>query len=477
MQLSFSFNDAEDIVQGPRAEAAATHKANISTGPHDLSRCDINRMSLEEFLKSMGCDGVISRFYSYRVYGNRLVRVRDGRGTYMPVETEYNGKGMGKTLAYVDGEMGVWTCTLSITINDSIMDYVDDKYIKNFSVSKWARMKNVKLVPGLAFIQPQEELERILKDRKPYADEWRKNRNADVRCCILAPYLEILDKAGYRFVHQFLKYKGLGTAETEALGRLCQNGTKPKDIFKTGKVIYTTLKNDIRMSLWDCYRKMFKFNRINADTIRQVYDLQMDEKALEYISAILGVKYEDRLVFTWQTLMQYLVRLDTFEAVSMKEALPLLNDYLHMCNQLNMKPRTDGDSLKREHDIAARNVRNRRDEIMAEKMRTNCERMKIYDYSENIYMVRGVRDYNDLLDEANQQHNCVASYGSRIAAGKSLIYVMREVSCPDKSLITIELSPDGKTIRQKFLAYNQPIRNKSQSEFIERWMKHIRSVA
>lgn len=68
-----------------------------------------------------------------------------------------------------------------------------------------------------------------------------------------------------------------------------------------------------------------------------------------------------------------------------------------------------------------------------------------------------------------QQHNCVASYGQRIAAGQSYIYVMREVAHPDKSLITIELSPNGKTIRQKFLAYNKPIHNKSQSEFIERW--------
>ena len=46
---------------------------------------------------------------------------------------------------------------------------------------------------------------------------------------------------------------------------------------------------------------------------------------------------------------------------------------------------------------------------------------------------------------------------------------MREVAHPDRSLITIEMAPNGKTIRQKYLAYNKPIHNKSQSEFIERW--------
>ena len=175
-------------------------------------------------------------------------------------------------------------------------------------------------------------------------------------------------------------------------------------------------------------------------------------------------------------VMQYLVRLDTFEAIEKKEAFMLLNDYLSMCNQLKMQPRINGDSLKREHDIAARNCRNRKNKIMAERMQNNCEKMKKYDYTEGVYFVRGIRSHDDLLDEANQQHNWVAAYGSRIANGSSYIYVLREVAKPDKSLITIELSPDGRNIRQKYLAYNQPVRNRSQSEFIDRWMKHNRLV-
>ncbi|WP_080678410.1 PcfJ domain-containing protein [Ruminococcus albus] len=80
---------------------------------------------------------------------------------------------------------------------------------------------------------------------------------------------------------------------------------------------------------------------------------------------------------------------------------------------------------------------------------------------------------DDLLDEATQQHNCVASYAQSIAEGRSLIYVMREKKAPEKSLITIELTPKTHKIRQKLLAYNCPIRNKAQTEFIERWHKHV----
>ena len=117
----------------------------------------------------------------------------------------------------------------------------------------------------------------------------------------------------------------------------------------------------------------------------------------------------------------------------------------------------------------------KRDEIISRDMQENCERMKKYNYTEGVYFVRAITSHDDLLDEANQQHNCVASYGRRIANGSSYIYVMREVANPEKSLITIELSPNGKTIRQKFLAYNRPIHNKSQSDFIERWLKFCKS--
>ena len=61
-----------------------------------------------------------------------------------------------------------------------------------------------------------------------------------------------------------------------------------------------------------------------------------------------------------------------------------------------MQPRINGDSLKREHDIAARNCRNRKNKIMAERMQNNCEKMKKYDYTEGVYFVRGIRSHDDL---------------------------------------------------------------------------------
>ena len=266
-----------------------------------------------------------------------------------------------------------------------------------------------------------------------------------------------------------------------------QPGTKPKDIFKTIKAVYTALKEEVNLQTWDVYRRMCKTGKIGQDTVKQVYDAGYTTKDLEYVSTILGVKYNDRNVFTWTSLINYLGRIDMYEAIDRREGLPILADYLNMCRQLEMEPRTDGDSLKREHDIAARLIRERRNEQQAQRMREAEERLRreIAEgaikkgrlvYTERVYTVKPITDYDTLLDEARQQHNCVASYAEAIARGTSVICSMRETAHPEKSLVTIELSPDLRTIRQKFLAYNQPIRNKAMSDFIDRWMRQIHAA-
>ena len=385
-------------------------------------------------------------------------------------------------LVYIDPKMRVWLSELSLLFDRDpqmlryAMDTNQSAYCSEYSIGKWTMQKPAKLMPRLHFIQSESELMDILSQNHPYTATWAKESRCDVRTCLLAPHIEILSKAGYAFADVFKRYDRLKDDSCAIFNRLCQCGSKPKDIFKTSKPVYSVLKQESNLEIWDCYRKLMKLGKIGADTIQQAYDQGYDRKDLEYFNSILAKRYNDKPVFTWNSLMQYLVRLDTFEAISRNEAFVLLNDYLSMCNQLHMEPRIDGDSLKREHDIAARNCRNRRDEIMAERMQAGCERMRKYDYAEGVYFVRGIRGYEDLLDEANHQHNCVASYASNIANGTSYIYVMRETANPDKSLITIELSPNGKSIRQKYLAYNQPIHNKSQSEFIERWMKRNREI-
>ena len=443
---------------------------------------------LEDFLNTFGINSLSYKRNTYSICRDTIfIRETTKQGRTLVVQNDEDGgcrdlTYLKATLAYYDENGKIWTSKLHLVFSGDVSycPWHECRYsypCTFISLDKWTTPRFQKLMLGMTFLQDKNTLFSILEKVNPYTAAWTKTCGADPQNLLMSPQLETLCKAGYGFAEKFLSYDQLDEENCNYFNRLCAVGSKPKTIFKTSKVIYSVLKNETNMELWDCYRRLDKTGKIKEDNVAQAYGQHYGTKDLYYINSILAKRYNDKPVFTWDTLVNYLGRLDTFEAIEKQEAFVLLNDYLSMCNQLQMEPRIDGDSLKREHDVAARNCRTKRDEILNCQMTENCEKMKKYNYKEGVYFIRAITSHDDLLDEANQQHNCVGSYGHRIANGTSYIYVMREVARPDQSLITIELAPNGKTIRQKFLAYNRPIHNKSQSEFIDRWLKYCKSIS
>ena len=452
---------------------------------------------LEEFLRDHGFAGVATEGYDITylsaradtlyvdttcsLTGKRLL-------TLNPSSAHVSNEGEGyrytheTTILSVAPDGVCWARTIAITMHEPFprKSYHEGYnaymiHVFELKASKWRQC--TRLLFRYSQMQSNEEISNILLRTNPYAHDFAEENGFKPVALLLAPQLETLSKAGYAFADNFKgNYTTCRNAEgqIDSFNRLCQPGRSPKDIFKTPKSVFSVLKNEQNLEIWDTIRKMEKFGKVTADDIRQAYDSGMNTKELDQARSILSKEYAGKKIFTWTSLLAYLQRVDMFEAIPRQEALMLLSDYLQMCQTLEMKPRVDGDSLKREHDVTARTTRQKRDEIRAKKMNEACGEFSKYDYAEDIYSVRAIKNYDDLLDEACQQHNCVASYADRIAAKTSLIFVMRETAHPDKSLITIELSPTF-TVRQKFLAYNRPIHNKSQSEFIERWLKKIRT--
>lgn len=389
---------------------------------------------------------------------------------------------------YLDKAANTHVVPVSVT-----MLMQNSRFDRKYSVQKISVGKTMapgKVVENTVMVTKYRDAVELLVTKKPYLKGWldqniHAGTIARYLCC---PWVETLDKAGYAIARNLIREDYEVVNHKDLYNRLLGPGTKPKEIFKTDKCIYTALKANADIKRWDVLRRMQKTGKINEGVIQAVIDRNWNDKELEQASRILGQKQDGRPLFTWTSLINYIGRLDMYEAIDVREALPLLSDYVNMCRQLGMTPRTDGDSLKREHDIAARLCRERRNEIAAQEMRKRKEqeqkaiaegntKLARMEYHEKVFFVRPITDYDDLLDEANQQHNCVASYWQYIAEGKSRVFTMRETAHPETSLITIELSPDCRTVKQKYLAYNQPIRNKAQSEFIERWLKQLNQAA
>lgn len=329
---------------------------------------------------------------------------------------------------------------------------------------------------NIVCLQSDETLREILKEKSPhlYSFIYLTERFYTAPIIpLLAPQIEQLYKSGYHFVDE-VTYPHVKKTDIDRFNRLCKPGKNLKEVFKCERFVYETLRDVSFLETWDSYRKIQTNLRLNKEEFLMLLNIgYLTTADLNNLLFCLKETYQDKKVFTPNKLLNYLNRLDMYEAIATQEALQLLRDYLGMCRTLEVEPNLDGDSLKREHDVMARTLRESYNEKLKERMDKSCAWLAQNNYVGEQYFIRGIESYDDLIDEAKQQHNCVASYANRIISKKSMIYVLRNKGLPEKSLATIELSPDQATIRQKFYAYNRPVDDPKHLAFLEEWMSLI----
>lgn len=322
-------------------------------------------------------------------------------------------------------------------------------------------------------------LSRLEKDM-PYAHAIQYESAIPVELFYCFPAIELLYKAGYAgFCKKIVEsYKGQVKADIQRIKRLCKNGHDLKSIFTTSKALYNVAREkDISLQIFDEMRKLEKIKSINKDALLQVAEscIVNDKATIQNFRYVLNFTHDGKSVFTFESLMNKLRRLDMYEALETKDALQYMADYLRNCSILVIAPRINSDSLLREHNVTSRLVRERAALLLNEKIEGVCEQLQKYDWSKGGYFVRAIRDNKDLLDEATQQRNCVAAYSRSIATGSSKIFVVRRCADPGKSLITIETSADMNSIRQAYLAQNREVTSTAQQNFIKDWLNAIRN--
>ena len=492
---------------------------------------DIGSMDLESIVRHLGKHrGVNERQYihlgypnyygripRFEVIRNRIIIENSGRAerNFDPsdfdliiMKYEMNDQNQAvyrQKLLYIDDQGQTWTGRLNLVFAERVEYQRTFRSMENItfenreprflgaSVDSWKINSRLLREDEYVLVNDREDLWRKLEEENVYTYEFAKDEVIEYpEILYMAPELEQLKKAGYGFVDTFLHRASVNSFrsmfdrkdEYDCFNRLCRPGKNPKEIFKTDKVLYSILKEETDIKLWDIYRKMYRAGKVQKDTITYAYENRITQRQLNQMNELLSKRYDGKPVFTWESLQNYMHRLDMFQAIEWEEGIQLLKDYLNICNQLEMEPRIDSDSLKREHDVAARILtRKRQEEWAKEHAAENDRRMKAFqdacqymaknDYQDGKYMIRAIRDYDDLLDEAKQQHNCVASYSNAIGERRSLIYVMRAVSNPNHSIATVEIDPQESVIRQRFLAYNQPIREKEKTDFLDQWIKLV----
>ena len=93
--------------------------------------------------------------------------------------------------------------------------------------------------------------------------------------------------------------------------------------------------------------------------------------------------------------------------------------------------------------------------------------MKHLEYTGKEYSIICPKTAADVVDEAQQQSNCVASYVRNIINGECMILFCRRTDSPETSLVTIEIRADG-TLGQVKARFNRAPSDEV-SEFIDKW--------
>ena len=95
-------------------------------------------------------------------------------------------------------------------------------------------------------------------------------------------------------------------------------------------------------------------------------------------------------------------------------------------------------------------------------------------YQDNKYIVFPAYSVACLINESQQMNHCVKTYAKRYALGETDIYMLREITKQDKSLVTVEIK-NNRILQARTKNNGDP--NEEQLNFLNSWhiflLKHL----
>ena len=178
--------------------------------------------------------------------------------------------------------------------------------------------------------------------------------------------------------------------------------------------------------------------------------------------------------FKFESFKQYVLYEPIRQGFAMDNFINAWNDCLGL--QMEVKGRIEDkypEHLSSYHDKLA--FQSRILEVLAaeedrakmnETLKERTEILKKHCGVQGNYIFSVPETVQDVLNEASNQANCLASYLSAYASGKTDLYFMRKKDSPDASYITIEIRGGG--LRQAY-GYHNSKPSRAEMECIHTW--------
>lgn len=298
---------------------------------------------------------------------------------------------------------------------------------------------------------------------------WRSNPLVYCLMYLKYPHIELLIKTKYRSIVDET-IAGYSDSSEKLFIRNFKKGKNLKEILAAPEWIY---QQDYNISEINEARIIYKKYHPSKESFESFIQLHLRNTEIKVFKQILAMKYKDKPLYTFDKLVSYIGRCDMYQAISPRDCILILKDYLYMSISSDTEPDINSNSLKREHDIAVRNYKLVVDEIVEKKFIAKAVTLKKYEYENNNFKVIIPETPQDLINEGKNNRNCVGSYVNSFAEGRSKIFFIRKKANSADSYVTLEMR--GDTVTQAYLSSNRTITDDSTLKFIENWREHLKS--
>lgn len=293
-------------------------------------------------------------------------------------------------------------------------------------------------------------------------------------------YIEQLIKAG--FIDIVVSALDISITEKE-FEECFKQGNSIKDITGLDNSIWRLLlKNNITFYSWMIYKRIIANQKINYNQLKKYSDIVGPKhfNNLVYdLEEILNYRINNKQLYTIDSLSRYIDYQKNRNHIRFPDCMEMLSDYIDMSIEMGIKPDLKPQNIRTTHDrfLPLYNdfvvLKNRFKNIRYNKgfldQKKNLEK---YLYENDELKVVIPESPNDLINEGENQHNCVASYIKEHANKKTNILFIRKKNNIDESYITIELDEVNKCILQARYKYNKDVSDPADRAFIDEWLKH-----
>lgn len=304
--------------------------------------------------------------------------------------------------------------------------------------------------------------------RTGFIEYMEKSHRIDIRyfdALVKIPVIEMLSKLGMSsLVHDIIS-----TDESKIPGYMKKNNDK-NAIRKLSKPqMQGLISAKCSLSEFVSYMQIVKKDR---DALYEDVDWIASRSHVRHILDILRVKIPG---VTVKKMKEYLERVDEAQCCPVNESAQLWSDYIRMLRDLDCdftdKSLIYPNSLKREHDKAARKLTQVKNEKLNAAFRERAERNDKYVWENSEFKVLVPHDISELYEEGRKLGHCVGTYGKMVAEGQSTIAFIRKITDLDTPLCTIEIRQN--TIVQARGRSNRPAENIPKiKDFIREWAKN-----